>query len=464
MIKTLRTITCSLIFLLALWGCHDETLNEMESVEIQDPDYTISKLSIEDLSNELRRDSHHDGVLSLFNARQENELNKNIGETFTLIKTNIVKITKKWGASYTIQAIPENNSGSSLFNLVLFADPNGKLIRGHLLEYKPDSYDWLVDPKKPYQGKVEIVKNDLKNLGDIMNNGSLTAKCEPVISAGWTCSFGHSHAPGTCNATSFTYELNISSNCSGGGGSSSNSYSTTYVDESMDGGSGGTGGSGSGPGSSGGGSGSGQPPGFDDGGSPTLPVGDVMVTFSPDNPINDINDYLECFTTSQSATVTVYAAEPNPGSGDTNNGSYVGHTFVSIQQGSTTATFGFYPVSDNIYPLINNSSPSIMGDDSGDPYTVSISTTVTGAQLNTILNYAKNYESTYHLNTYNCTDFGIEMGNRAGLNLPDAYDTWTMGGGSNPGTLGLYLLNRNSTSSQPINKNGGVAPQTNKGC
>lgn len=105
-----------------------------------------------------------------------------------------------------------------------------------------------------------------------------------------------------------------------------------------------------------------------------------------------------------------------------------------------------------------------MGDDSGDPYTVSISTTVTGTQPNTILNYAKNYESTYHINTYNCTDFGIEMGNRAGLNLPDSNDTLTGGGGSNPGTLGLYLLNRNWTSSQPINKNGGAAPQTNKGC
>lgn len=332
------------------------------------------------------------------------------------------------------------------------------MIRGHLLEYKPDSYDWLIDSKKTYQRNVSIVTDGFKKLDDLLTVGSLTAKCEPVISAGWTCSFGYSHAPGECNATSFVYVLNITMTCNGGGGNTSNNYNTNYINDPINGGVGG------GSESNGNGGVVDEPGGLDDGTSTTTPTGDMMVTFSPENPINDMNDYLECFNTNQSATVTVYALEPNPGSGDTHNGSYVGHTFVSIQQGNNTATFGFYPASDNIYPLINNSSPSVIGDDSGDPYTASISTTVTGSQLNTILNYAKNYENTYHLNTYNCTDFGIEIGNKAGLNLPDSYGTWTMGGGSNPGTLGLYLLNRNSTNSQPINKNGGTAPQTNKGC
>ncbi|WP_127023534.1 hypothetical protein [Flagellimonas beolgyonensis] len=464
MIKTLKTIIYFSISLMLLVGCQEEPLNDLDQIENQDPNYSASKISLETLSSELKLDPHHDEIMSMFQGNQIDESGKKQKDTYILAKSNIVKITKKHGTSYTIQAIPENNSEGSLYNLVLFANPNGKLVRGHLLEYRPDNFDWLIDPLKPYQGSVQVVEQNFKNLDDILNTGNVTAKCEPVISEGWTCSFGYSHAPGECNASSFVYELNISSSCSGGGGTTTNNYSTTYVDESLDGGSGGTGGSGSGSGSSGGGEIGGNEPGFGDGGTTTTPTGDILVTFSPDNPINDMNDYLECFTTSQGATITVYVNEPNPGSGDTHVGSYVGHTFVSIQQGSNIATFGFYPVSDDIKPLFGTSSPSKMGDDGKDPYTVSISSTVTGAKLGNILNYAKNYQSSYDLNTYNCTDFAIGVGNKAGLNLPDAYGSWTFGGGSNPGTLGKYLLNRTSTSSQPINKNGGAAPETNKGC
>lgn len=102
MIKTHRTITYLLISLLTLCSCREEPLNELEPSEIQNPDYSISKISLVDFSDELQRDSHHAEILSLFNPREENELNKNVSKTFYLNKNNIVKITKKQGTSYTI--------------------------------------------------------------------------------------------------------------------------------------------------------------------------------------------------------------------------------------------------------------------------------------------------------------------------------------------------------------------------
>jgi hypothetical protein len=189
--------------------------------------------------------------------------------------------------------------------------------------------------------------------------------------------------------------------------------------------------------------------------------GDIIIE-NPDNPISDINDYLKCFNTTQSATLTIYVNEPSPGTGKTHNGTFVGHTFVSLSQGSNVSTFGFYPVSDNIYPYINNSSNSILGDDGSgnESFSANVSTTLTSSQLSQIINKAKNYNSTYHLDTYNCTDFAIDIGNLGGLNLPPSNGTWPGGGGSNPGTLGQHIRSLSSGT----NTSGGNAPSTNKGC
>ena len=186
----------------------------------------------------------------------------------------------------------------------------------------------------------------------------------------------------------------------------------------------------------------------------------------PDDPINDVNHFFDCFNSSQGAVLTVYVNEPNPGSGNTHNGTSVGHTFVSLQQGNNVSTFGYYPVSDYIYPSINNSSSAILGNDGSgnESFSASISTNVTGNQLQKILNASINFNSTYHLDTYNCTDFAIDLGNLAGMNLPESNGTWPGGGGSNPGTLGKHIRNLNTSNNVPTNTTGGGAPATNKEC
>ncbi len=190
---------------------------------------------------------------------------------------------------------------------------------------------------------------------------------------------------------------------------------------------------------------------------PLVPVG-------ADNPIIDVQDFLDCFDTTQNATLTVYALEPNPDSGDTSVVRAVGHAFISISQGNSTSVFGYYPVSNWINPW-NTSGSSELGNDSNNLFSASITTTISGSQLQQIINASINFNPTYNLNTYNCTDFVIEMGNLGGLNLPPSDGTWIGGGnGSNPGTLGMEIRNRNQQQGQTINTNGGNSPVTNKGC
>ena len=205
------------------------------------------------------------------------------------------------------------------------------------------------------------------------------------------------------------------------------------------------------------------------GGGDVLPspwsLGDV-VAYSPDNPIANLETFLDCLDSALPASLTIYVAEPNPGTGDTYNGNYVGHTFISLNQGVNMSVLGFYPTSDKIFPIFNASSSSVIGNDGviAEYYSTSITTSISPDQLEQILDAIINHNSTYDLNTYNCTDFGIEIGNLGGLNLPNCNGTWPGGSGSNPGTLGEYIRNMSPSSNTTVNTDGGEAPLTRKSC
>jgi len=166
----------------------------------------------------------------------------------------------------------------------------------------------------------------------------------------------------------------------------------------------------------------------------------------PDDPIEDIDDYLECFNTDIGAKLTVYVLQPVPNSNATHSGTSVGHAFISIQQGNHITVIGFYPVSDWITPLTPFGT-GIYGNDSKAYYNVSITKNINSGQLQNILNYIYNNQgATYNLNTYNCTDFAIDIGNLAGLNLPDSVGEWPGGEGSNPGVLGQHIRNMSGST------------------
>ncbi len=45
-------------------------------------------------------------------------------------------------------------------------------------------------------------------------------------------------------------------------------------------------------------------------------------------------------------------------------------------------------------------------------------------------------QPTHNLNTYNCSDFGLDIMESVGLSLPNTAGVWPGGGGRNPGDLG----------------------------
>jgi hypothetical protein len=174
------------------------------------------------------------------------------------------------------------------------------------------------------------------------------------------------------------------------------------------------------------------------GGSTTNPY--VTITLiGPRVKIVDINEYLKCFNLTQNATLIIYVDQPKPNSSDSYTlGGDVGHTFIALQQGEIRRVLGYYPAT-SVDPYGKTTDISAFGNNENHFFDVSISTPISSVQLLNILGHCNNAPKTYDLNTYNCTDFAIQIGNLAGLNLPDSSGTWPNGGGSNPGQLGQNI-------------------------
>ena len=182
---------------------------------------------------------------------------------------------------------------------------------------------------------------------------------------------------------------------------------------------------------------------------------------------------VKCFTTSQPATVTVYVSQPVPGTNALNGGTVgVGHTFIGIEQNGITRYMGYYPPpsATRLGVAMGRNYVGEVDDDSGHAYNISISTSVSGTQLSSIITYLSNsVPATYNLNTYSCADFGIVIGNLAGLNLPATTTTSGFGpliifNGRSPGQLGQDIRNMNPQSGVTVDTTGGNAPTKQGGC
>ena len=189
-----------------------------------------------------------------------------------------------------------------------------------------------------------------------------------------------------------------------------------------------------------------------------LDVAAILEELAPENPIENIAQFLRCYSTSQSAIITIYADQPITNSSASISASGdVGHAFVSISQNGKTSTFGFYPSGEGIKSAYG---PSVMGNNGGDSFDVSLSRTVSGTTLGRILSHAINFPNQYNVYNYNCTDYALEIANLAGMNIDNAWGVYPTGqGGDNPGKLGQILRARNGA-----NISGGRAPSENNGC
>ncbi|RBL91994.1 hypothetical protein [Chitinophaga flava] len=164
-----------------------------------------------------------------------------------------------------------------------------------------------------------------------------------------------------------------------------------------------------------------------------------VVDAPPGDKIVNIKDYIKCFNSSSGAKVTIYVEQPKPGTRATHNWMNPGHTFVSIEQTVNgqviRRSLGFYP-GQSVDPFANPSTASALVDNSTHEYNVNISVNATPTQLQNVLSIISNFRAVYNLNTYNCTNFGIDIANAIGLNVPSTKGSWPNGGGCNPGDFG----------------------------
>lgn len=198
---------------------------------------------------------------------------------------------------------------------------------------------------------------------------------------------------------------------------------------------------------------------------------DLLTTFIDCFGIpNAAGDFLDCSTFSGTIELTLYVDQPVPGSSASYTSTYppqVGHTFLGLNvtnNGSTSeVVFGYYP-STPTNPITNSSSSMEIRNDGGHPYNVSTTISISCTEFNALANEAlglSTSNSTYDLNTYNCTDFAIEtINNTLGLGVPETHGSWpgNFSGGSNPGNLGQDLLSLANPSAVLITTPGSAPP------
>ncbi len=189
---------------------------------------------------------------------------------------------------------------------------------------------------------------------------------------------------------------------------------------------------------------------------------------SPNSPIEDFLEYIECLDLTQGATITIYADQPVNNSNTPYSLSpfNVGHAFIGIKQGDEQLSFGFYPENGTGF---FNPTNGILGNDQNHSFDVSITINVNSTTLVNILGLGNDYSTgignfQYDLDTNNCTDFIINISNECGLGIPDCFGNWPLGGGSNPGAFGQYIRTMSLPSGATRNTSGGSSPTNHKGC
>jgi hypothetical protein len=198
------------------------------------------------------------------------------------------------------------------------------------------------------------------------------------------------------------------------------------------------------------------------------------VVVGPDTPITDMADYLSCFDTSQSATITIYADQPKSGSHNLLGPDRVGHAFISIQQGSNMATLGFYPES-SVGSIVPNSltldptdflpTPGVFGNDQGHTYDVSLTVPINSGGLTNLINGLISVAASnpvYNLGSSNCTDIALLLfESTTSIDIPNCNSPRPYWNGQTPGTLGEVIRTMPTPAGGTKNTNEGNAPNNN---
>lgn len=211
----------------------------------------------------------------------------------------------------------------------------------------------------------------------------------------------------------------------------------------------------------------------------------IFVVDPPDKRIENVPDFLKCFSNSSNNIykISVSVDQPIAGSSAPMNPfatdkHVVGHTYLTLTQiksnGETIQrTIGFYPVSGG-HPL-NPNVPSKFGDDSdySGGWDVQLTFQVTGAELMKIVNFIPSYtNANYDLTNHNCGNFALDALGQIGVNVAPFWmnSYWysnTDISGSSPseirgpsiGALGEQLFNTPPSRTTAKSHAGGSAPK-----
>lgn len=191
----------------------------------------------------------------------------------------------------------------------------------------------------------------------------------------------------------------------------------------------------------------------------------TIVANAPDTPIQNMEAHLDCFDTSQNATVTIYADQPNPNNPNLDHYMFnVGHSFITIQQGEHNVSYGFYPAEGVGY---FDATDGVMGNNENYAYDVSVTINISGSTLQNLITHSISYSnSDYDLTDSNCTSFAISSSNLIGLNVPlsECIGLYGLGNtGATPAAFGNYLRNMDLPEGATRNTSGGTSPNDN-GC
>lgn len=160
----------------------------------------------------------------------------------------------------------------------------------------------------------------------------------------------------------------------------------------------------------------------------------------------------KCFDLTKSAELTIYVQQGKEGTRELIGPNEVGHVFIGIKQSDMERYYGFYPESgaNSVLVGVGVNYVSELRDNSKELYHVSISKSITGDQLAAIVKYANNPPTTYNVNSYACTDFGIAVGKLGGINLPSTKASAITFNGTSPGNLGEDIKSGNFPSTTKI--------------
>ena len=128
--------------------------------------------------------------------------------------------------------------------------------------------------------------------------------------------------------------------------------------------------------------------------------------------------------------------------------SVVGHVFVTLIKfnadcSTTSRSFGFYPRRTRLLSAtpFRPSDLSTFKNDMRHGWDEMVGKLITKKKFEGILQLVASYKNKkYHLCTNNCTDFGLDAIQIAGIKINNTVGSWPLGKGNNPGYTGESIL------------------------